>query len=57
MAFPAAVGAQLANAPRHTLSLWTTFEFPGRLELGGGGRYVGMRTASTTAPLDPTTAW
>ena len=54
-AFPAAVGAQLANAPRHTFSLWNTFELPWRFEVGGGGQYVGMRTASTTAPLDPTT--
>ena len=55
VAYPAAVGAQLANAPRHSFSLWTTFALPWRFELGGGGQYVGMRTASTTVPLDPTT--
>jgi catecholate siderophore receptor len=54
-AFPAAVGSQLANVPRHTFSLWSTVDLPYRLQIGGGGQYVGLRTASTTAPLDPVT--
>ena len=55
VAYPAAIGAQLANAPRHSLSLWNTFELPWHFGIGGGGQYMGVRTASTTAPLDPTT--
>jgi len=55
VAFPAAVGSQLANAPRHSASVWSTVDLPWRLEVGGGGQYVGRRTASTTAPLDPVT--
>jgi catecholate siderophore receptor len=55
VAFPAAVGSRLANVPRHSLSVWSSFELPWRLEIGGGGQYLGLRTASTTVPLDPTT--
>ena len=55
VAFPAAVGSQLANVPRHTMSVWSTFDLPWRLEIGGGGQYVGRRTSSSTAPIDPTT--
>jgi catecholate siderophore receptor len=55
VAYPAAVGSQLANAPRNTFNVWNTFELPWRLEMGGGAQFVGMRTASTTVPLDPLT--
>jgi catecholate siderophore receptor len=55
VAFPAAVGSQLANVPEHSASLWSTFDLPWRLQIGGGGQYIGRRTASSTAPLDPTT--
>jgi catecholate siderophore receptor len=54
-AFPAAVGSQLANVPRNSLSVWSSVALAWRLEVGGGGQYIGMRTASSTAPLDPTT--
>jgi catecholate siderophore receptor len=30
-------------------------DLPWRLSVGGGGQFIGLRTASTTAPLDPTT--
>ena len=52
---PTAVGARLANVPRNTANLWTTYATPWKLTLGGGAQYVGQRTASTTAPLDPAT--
>jgi len=54
-AFPAAVGSQLANVPKHSASVWNTFALPWHFEIGGGGQYIGSRTASTTAPLDATT--
>jgi catecholate siderophore receptor len=54
-AFPNAVGARLANVPSDTFSLWSVVTLPWKLQVGGGTRYVGSRTASTTAPLDPTT--
>ena len=49
------VGAQLANVPRNTFNLWTTYMMPWRLTVGGGSQFVDSRTASTTAPFDPTT--
>jgi catecholate siderophore receptor len=54
--YPAAVGAQLANVPRDTFNLWTTYRLPRNWgEIGGGSNYVSSRTASSTAPLDPVT--
>ncbi|HMF95579.1 MAG TPA: TonB-dependent siderophore receptor [Vicinamibacterales bacterium] len=55
IAYPAAVGAQLANVPRHTFSVWSTCDLPLHFQVGGGGQYVGLRSASTTAPIDPVT--
>ncbi|MGH9345360.1 MAG: TonB-dependent receptor domain-containing protein [Terriglobia bacterium] len=52
---PASVDAQLANVPRNTLSFWSTYKLPRRIEAGGGGEFVGSRAASSTAPTDPTT--
>jgi catecholate siderophore receptor len=53
--FPAAVGAQLANVPRNSFSVWSNYESPWKLSLGGGGQFVDSRTASSTVPLDPVT--
>ena len=54
-AFPAAVGTQLANVPKSTFNLWMTYQLPWRLTAGAGAQFVDSRTASSTAPLDPTT--
>lgn len=53
--YPASVGAQLANVPRNTFNFWSTYELPWRIEAGAGGGFVDSRTASSTAPTDPTT--
>jgi catecholate siderophore receptor len=53
--YPAAIGAPLANVPRNTLSIWSTYETHWRLEFGGGAQFVGARSASSTIPYDPTT--
>ena len=53
--FPAAVGAQLANVPKNTFNLWTTYRLPWRFIAGAGTQFVDSRTASSTVPLDPTT--
>lgn len=53
--FPLAVGTQLANVPKNTLSFWTNCELPLRVKVGGGGQFIDRRTASSTAPLDPIT--
>jgi catecholate siderophore receptor len=54
-AFPLALGARLANVPKHTLSFWNTFKLPYHTTIGGGGNFVGARTSSSTVPLDPIT--
>ncbi len=54
-AYPASIGAQLANVPRHTLAFWQTFRLPYRTTFGAGGNFVGTRTASSTVPFDPVT--
>jgi catecholate siderophore receptor len=54
-AYPGSIGAQLANVPRHTFTFWQTFRLPYRTTFGAGGNFVGMRTASSTVPLDPAT--
>ncbi|HVU37529.1 MAG TPA: TonB-dependent siderophore receptor [Opitutales bacterium] len=53
--YPGSVGYPLANVPKHTLSVWTTYQLPWHLEVGLGADVVSSRTASSTAPLDPTT--
>jgi catecholate siderophore receptor len=53
--FPLAVGAQLANVPRNTFSVWNTYDLPWHLGIGGGADFVDSRTASSTVPLDATT--
>jgi catecholate siderophore receptor len=53
--YPAAIGARLANVPRHTLSFWQTYRLPSYFRIGAGGSFVGARTSSSTAPFDPTT--
>jgi catecholate siderophore receptor len=45
---PAEVGKPVSNTPRHSVSLWTTVQLPGRLEVGGGAWYVGDRTTAFT---------
>jgi len=36
-------GAELPNAPKHTVTLWTTYELPWRLQVGGGFTYNSER--------------
>jgi catecholate siderophore receptor len=45
---PAEVGKRIINTPRHSFSLWTTYETPWRLEVGGGARYAGRRYGNNT---------
>jgi catecholate siderophore receptor len=54
--FPEAVGLELANVPKNTFNLWSTYRLPWRNFLvGAGGNFVDRRTASSTSPFDPTT--
>ncbi|HYD24177.1 MAG TPA: TonB-dependent siderophore receptor [Croceibacterium sp.] len=40
---PLELGNRLGNVPDHSGSLWTVYELPTGLEIGGGVRYVGER--------------
>jgi catecholate siderophore receptor len=42
------LGKPLANVPRHTANLWTTYKFSFDLEVGGGLNVVSSRFASST---------
>jgi catecholate siderophore receptor len=54
--YPASVGYPLANVPKNTFNVWSTYQLPWRhFEVGGGANFVDSRTASSTVPLDPTT--
>jgi catecholate siderophore receptor len=37
------VGRELQNTPKHSLNLWTTYQFPFKLNFGGGARFVDGR--------------
>ncbi|MGC2236985.1 MAG: TonB-dependent siderophore receptor [Pyrinomonadaceae bacterium] len=37
------VGKRLINTPKNSFNLWTTYQFPFRLSLGGGTRFVDRR--------------
>jgi catecholate siderophore receptor len=54
-AYPASIGAQLANVPGNTFNFWSVYRLPWRMEVGAGGNYASSRTASSTAPFDPVT--
>lgn len=44
------VGEPLANVPKHTLSLWSTYQLPWyHVQVGGGMNYVSSRYGSSTA--------
>jgi catecholate siderophore receptor len=42
----AEVGNKLSNTPEHTFNLWTTYQLPFGLEVGGGAQYTGSRYSS-----------
>ncbi|HEY8562767.1 MAG TPA: TonB-dependent siderophore receptor [Pyrinomonadaceae bacterium] len=41
------LGKRLVNTPRNSLSLWSTYQTPWRLTLGGGTRFIGKRYGNT----------
>jgi catecholate siderophore receptor len=44
----AATGAALANAPEHSLSLWSNYQLTDRFDFGIGARYVAEQLAQNT---------
>ena len=53
--YRAAVGYPLANVPKYTFNFWSEYHLPRHWEVGAGSNYASSRTASATAPLDPST--
>lgn len=43
---PGMAGHPILNAPKNTVSLWTTYDLPWNFEVGAGSNYVGARYAS-----------
>lgn len=37
------VGAEFGNTPKHSFNLWTTYQLPWHVQIGGGANYVGER--------------
>jgi catecholate siderophore receptor len=37
------IGNEIANVPQHSASLWTTYDFFEKWQIGGGPTYVGSR--------------
>jgi catecholate siderophore receptor len=46
--YPAAIGLPLQNVPQNLFNLWTEYRLPHRVEIGGGGNFVGTRDANST---------
>ncbi len=45
---PAEIGKALQNTPRNSGSIWTTYQFPFKLNAGGGLRFVDRRFGNNT---------
>ncbi len=46
---PVEEGNEISNTPEHTFTLWTTYDLPWNLQIGGGAQYVDSRFNSTTS--------
>lgn len=42
------VGKRLINTPKNSASIWSTYQTPWGITLGGGARFVGLRYGNTT---------
>ncbi len=54
---PAEIGKEVANVPPHTFSLWTTYELPINVQIGGGTQYVGSRYGNNTNATEAPSYW
>lgn len=53
----AEVGREVLNVPAHTFNLWTTYELPINVEIGGGTQYVGNRFSNNTNTNEVSGYW
>lgn len=44
----AEVGNEISNTPKSSYSIWTTYQFPSKLNIGGGAQYVSSRYGNNT---------
>ena len=51
-AIGAAPGSPLTNTPTNSFTVWTTYELPFGLVIGGGPHYLGARVAQNTKPIE-----
>ena len=51
------VGKEFGNTPNHSLSLWTSYQLPRGVELGGGAQHVGDRFNSNTGTRTAPSYW
>ena len=54
---PLEVGRVIQNTPQNSFSIWSTYEFRGRLEIGGGPRFVGRRFGNNTNTRQVDSYW
>ncbi len=47
-----AVGMPLFNAPKGSFNLWTTYQLPYKIEIGGGVNHVSSRLGQNTPPIE-----
>lgn len=53
----AEVGKEIQNAPRHSFTLWSTYQLPQRILIGGGPRFVGKRFGNNTNTRQVNSYW
>ncbi len=52
-----APGSPLTNTPRNSFTVWTTYELPFGLVIGGGLHYLDSRVAQNTKPIETAPAY
>jgi catecholate siderophore receptor len=54
---PLEEGMELSNTPKNTFSLWTTYDLPWHLQIGGGAQYVDSRFTSNLNTREAPSYW
>lgn len=54
---PLEEGNELSNTPKNTFSVWTTYDLPWHLQIGGGAQYVDSRYTSNLNTREAPSYW
>jgi catecholate siderophore receptor len=54
---PAERGKELQNTPKNSFNIWTIYQFPWKLNLGGGARFVDRRFGNNTNTRQVDSYW